>query len=474
MLLSTSSWLKQHIRHKRTDNAHLLEMNFYQFLNAEDTHANIFTLRFPTKTRSNFKKTFFSKITAVFVGKKSNKPISSNDIPVHGRFSTLQTNNEEFKLEEMYQTKLITTHLRNYGRSQISLWAFNLMLLMNVITIKKSMPHDSSVSEDFNSNVTPPPNFYIQSNLLIPLLVEAIVAFIFHLLICISHILSHGRQQRKQFYRCMIVVYVFFWLHVLGVTYVTAETNRLFARFIANVFYILSFSVFPFRFFEIGISSFVMVFFVDNGFLSHNSSYFFILQHTYFFMYIYTYICLHTCYMYTYIYKFCVCVLFPICGCVVNVPTFAIDTSVLLEKEWRRNIVYEEAIEKSKKEREQSTSVLLPLFVAQQLLCKSMLEQSKQFLDNNPSFVVSLLHHFYSKYDQFAAQFNVEKIETIGDAYICVSFGGIPEHIIEFALNVVNMHIQFKDSRIPNIFQPGHVSDPINIHIRVGIAHGTC
>ncbi|ETO01006.1 adenylate cyclase, partial [Reticulomyxa filosa] len=305
--------------------------------------------------------------------------------------------------------------------------------------------HDSSVSEDFNSNVTPPPNFYIQSNLLIPLLVEAIVAFIFLLLICISHILSHGRQQRKQFYRCMIVVYVFFWLHVLGVTYVTAETNRLFARFIANVFYILSFSVFPFRFFEIGISSFVMVFFVDNGFLSHNSSYFFILQHTYFFMYIYTYICLHTCYMYTYIYKFCVCVLFPICGCVVNVPTFAIDTSVLLvsmiigykqEKEWRRNIVYEEAIEKSKKEREQSTSVLLPLFVAQQLLCKSIPEQSKQFLKQqfqsatvfqsdlmgftqlssilDPSFVVSLLHHFYSKYDQFAAQFNVEKIETIG------------------------------------------------------------
>ncbi|ETO18483.1 adenylate cyclase [Reticulomyxa filosa] len=106
------------------------------------------------------------------------------------------------------------------------------------------------------------------------------------------------------------------------------------------------------------------------------------------------------------------------------------------EKEWRRNIVYEEAIEKSKKEREQSTSVLLPLFVAQQLLCKSMLEQSKQFLRQqfqsatvfqsdlmgftqlssilDPSFVVSLLHHFYSKYDQFAAQFNVEKIETIG------------------------------------------------------------
>ncbi|ETO30385.1 hypothetical protein RFI_06736 [Reticulomyxa filosa] len=138
--------------------------------------------------------------------------------------------------------------------------------------------------------------------------------------------------------------------------------------------------------------------------------------------------------------------------------------------------------------------MLLPLFVAQQLLRKSMSERNRRLLKQqfrsatvfqsdlmgftqlsstlDPSFIVSLLHHLYAKYDQFATQFNVEKIETIGDAYICVSFGGHPEHIIEFALNVVNMHIQLKDYRIPNIFQHESVSNPININIRIGIAHG--
>ncbi|ETO06608.1 hypothetical protein RFI_30785 [Reticulomyxa filosa] len=164
------------------------------------------------------------------------------------------------------------------------------------------------------------------------------------------------------------------------------------------------------------------------------------------------------------------------------------------EKESRRNIIYEEAIEKSKNEREQSTSMLLPLFIAQQLLYKSTFERNKGFLKRrfrsatvfqsdlmgftqlsstlDPSFIVSLLHHLYAKYDKFAAQFNVEKIETIGDAYICVSFDKHPEHVIEFALNVVHMHIQLKDYRIPNIFQSDNFSDPVNIHIRIGIAHG--
>ncbi|ETN98790.1 adenylyl/guanylyl cyclase domain-containing protein [Reticulomyxa filosa] len=201
----------------------------------------------------------------------------------------------------------------------------------------------------------------------------------------------------------MIVVYVFFWLHVLGINYVTAKTNRLFGRFIANIFYILSFSVFPFRFFEVSFSSIILAAFIYNNCIIYNS---------------------------------------------MDISTFAIDILVFLvsmivgykqEKESRRNIVYDEAIEKSRKDREQSMSVLLPLFVAKQLLYKSMFERNKSFLKRrfrsatvfqsdligftelsstlDPSFIVSLLHYFYSRYDQFAVQFNVEKIETIGLAF---------------------------------------------------------
>ncbi|ETO14386.1 hypothetical protein RFI_22986 [Reticulomyxa filosa] len=151
-------------------------------------------------------------------------------------------------------------------------------------------------------------------------------------------------------------------------------------------------------------------------------------------------------------------------------------------------------LKKSRKERQQSTSVLLPSFIANQLLHKSLFDRNNICLKRSfqsatvfqsdligftalsstvhPSFVVSLLHHFYAKYDHFAAHFNVQKIETIGDAYICVSFGGPTEPVIDFALSVVNVHKQLKDYRIQNILQPGNVSDPINISIRVGIARG--
>ncbi|ETO30384.1 hypothetical protein RFI_06735, partial [Reticulomyxa filosa] len=189
---------------------------------------------------------------------------------------TKKKKGKEFMLEEVYQMKLLTNHLRNYGRLQIALWTFNLLVLLNIITIRRHMPHDNSTYNNTNYDGTLPPLVHIQSYIMVLLLLEVIASFFILLQICVSHILSRGRQTCKLYYRRMIVVYGLFWLHVLGVNYVAAKTYRLFGRFIANIFYVLSFRVFPFRFFEITISSIVLAVLVNHDLIAFNSSYIYI------------------------------------------------------------------------------------------------------------------------------------------------------------------------------------------------------
>ncbi|ETO30429.1 hypothetical protein RFI_06691, partial [Reticulomyxa filosa] len=344
---------------------------------------------------------------------------------------------KEFKLEKMYETKLITKHLRNYNNYQISRLAFNALLLLNVITIRRHMPHDD-MHEYHVYRQTPAPIPQIATRWVLILLVEAIMAFMVQLQLCFSVTRFHHYRQQQQsigrlFYRCMIVVYVIFWTHVLGISYITSQTHRAFSRFIANIFYILSFSVFPFRFFEVAISSIILAGFVAHTYLQYNPR---------------------------------------------------METEYCISRSDRE-------IEKGKRAIHVG---IVPLFVAKQFLRTSTLEQQNPLLKQcfesatvfqsdlmgftelssqlDPSFVVSLLHLLYAKYDAFATQFNVEKIETIGDAYICVSFAGPPEPVINFALNVASLHKQLKGHRIQNIFQSDNFSAPINIQIRIGIAHG--
>ncbi|ETN98791.1 adenylate cyclase [Reticulomyxa filosa] len=89
---STSSWIKRHITHKTTNNANLLEMNFYQFLNSEDTHASAFTLRFPKQKCSYIDSTFCTMLVKLFVRVKPRSKLSilSNDVTAHRQFSNSQ------------------------------------------------------------------------------------------------------------------------------------------------------------------------------------------------------------------------------------------------------------------------------------------------------------------------------------------------------------------------------------------------
>ena len=68
------------------------------------------------------------------------------------------------------------------------------------------------------------------------------------------------------------------------------------------------------------------------------------------------------------------------------------------------------------------------------------------------SEVVSLLHLLYEYYDSYAKELDVEKIETIGDAYICVKFDGSTDNILQFALKVVDTHLAMQNFIIEDTY----------------------
>jgi len=73
-----------------------------------------------------------------------------------------------------------------------------------------------------------------------------------------------------------------------------------------------------------------------------------------------------------------------------------------------------------------------------------------------PSEIVVFLNELYVQLDEMCVAFGLEKIDTIGDAYICISFTGSPDPILEFALKLVE---EVFDESFP-------------VGIRIGIAMG--
>ena len=61
----------------------------------------------------------------------------------------------------------------------------------------------------------------------------------------------------------------------------------------------------------------------------------------------------------------------------------------------------------------------------------------------SPEELVSELHACFSHFDQLMTQYGLEKIKTIGDAYICVS--GLPEECSDHAIRIVQAGLAMQD-----------------------------
>ncbi|MES1911935.1 MAG: hypothetical protein MHM6MM_004291 [Cercozoa sp. M6MM] len=75
----------------------------------------------------------------------------------------------------------------------------------------------------------------------------------------------------------------------------------------------------------------------------------------------------------------------------------------------------------------------------------------------SPMEVVDMLNTLYVKYDELVGKHGIEKIETIGDAFIAVNFAGPPDSVLDFALDILAVHRQYSEH---------------DIGARIGIAYG--
>ena len=79
--------------------------------------------------------------------------------------------------------------------------------------------------------------------------------------------------------------------------------------------------------------------------------------------------------------------------------------------------------------------------------------------------LVSLLNQVFTKFDELAAKYGLEKIKTIGDAYMVV--GGVPEPRADHAVAVAEMALE-----IPQALKEISTRSGIHLSMRIGIHSG--
>lgn len=88
--------------------------------------------------------------------------------------------------------------------------------------------------------------------------------------------------------------------------------------------------------------------------------------------------------------------------------------------------------------------------------------------ENTPEAVVALLDYYFRAFDTIISKHHIEKIKTIGDAYLCVS--GVPTKNKDHSSNMIKAALEFQ------AFMKASINDaPVGVdslHMRIGIHTG--
>lgn len=87
----------------------------------------------------------------------------------------------------------------------------------------------------------------------------------------------------------------------------------------------------------------------------------------------------------------------------------------------------------------------------------------------SPTGLVAEIHHCFSEFDRIVDKYNIEKIKTIGDAYLCA--GGLPTLDANHAENVVRAAIEIRDF-IAKLEKQRKKEGRLFFEIRIGIHTG--
>ena len=83
----------------------------------------------------------------------------------------------------------------------------------------------------------------------------------------------------------------------------------------------------------------------------------------------------------------------------------------------------------------------------------------------SPSQVFSMLNRIFSAFDELAEQYGLEKIKTIGDAYMVA--GGLNEDIADYSAAIADMAVSMRD-----LLRRDFVVNSAHLEVRIGIGTG--
>jgi class 3 adenylate cyclase len=156
-------------------------------------------------------------------------------------------------------------------------------------------------------------------------------------------------------------------------------------------------------------------------------------------------------------------------------------TSYLLELYARKNFIQQIQLEKEREKSERLLLNILPVSIAERLkqkqetIADGFAEATVLFADiagftrlaasRTPREVVDMLNDIFSEFDHLAEKHGVEKIKTIGDAYMAVA--GLPVHTPGHAMAVVELALDMQDAVARRAVSGG---GPVSL--RIGINTG--
>jgi class 3 adenylate cyclase len=156
-------------------------------------------------------------------------------------------------------------------------------------------------------------------------------------------------------------------------------------------------------------------------------------------------------------------------------------TSYMLELFARKNFIQQIQLEKERDRSERLLLNILPVSIAERLkqrqetIADGFAEVTVLFADiagftrlaatRSPREVVDLLNDIFSEFDHLAEKHGVEKIKTIGDAYMAAA--GLPKHTPDHAEAIVELALDMQDA----VARRGVIGEgPISL--RIGINTG--
>jgi class 3 adenylate cyclase len=83
----------------------------------------------------------------------------------------------------------------------------------------------------------------------------------------------------------------------------------------------------------------------------------------------------------------------------------------------------------------------------------------------SPSQVFAMLNRIFSAFDELAEQFGLEKIKTIGDAYMVA--GGLSEDLTDYSAAVADMAVAMRD-----LLRRDFAINASHLEVRIGIGTG--